>query len=148
MKGERGYTLVETLIAIAITGFLVTVLGLAVQQVVTVPEKGDDQVDAIHAVQNAAHWVALDGQMALIGQRRRQPHPDFAQWFRHQLHAFAARIYTALLDGANQTIAQDIPSINFTVQGKVIYMTIVATPDSRWNISENQTYQIFMRPTE
>ena len=64
MKGERGYTLVETLVAIAITGFLVAVLGLVVQQMVTVPEQGDDQVNALHAVQNAAHWVSLDGQTA------------------------------------------------------------------------------------
>ena len=56
MKGERGYTLVEALIAIAITGFLVTVISMAVQQIVTVPERGDDQ---------RAHGDAAGGQRGI-----------------------------------------------------------------------------------
>jgi hypothetical protein len=50
--------------------------------------------------------------------------------------------------GGSQTIAREISSANFTVQDRVIYMTIAATPDSRWNVSENRTYQVAMRPTE
>lgn len=147
MRGERGYTLVEALIAIAITGFLVTVLGLAVQQVVTVPERGGDQVDAIHPLQNAAHWVALDGQMALSatgGDNLTLTLPNGSVIFYTLRGTDLYRDYGT----GNQTIATDVTDISFSVQGKVISMTIVATPDSRWNISENQTCQIFMRPTE
>jgi prepilin-type N-terminal cleavage/methylation domain-containing protein len=146
MKGERGYTLVETLLAIAITGFIATVLGLTVQQVAFVPEQGNDQVDALHAVQNAAHWVGLDGQTAASasgGSSLNLTLPDNS-----------VIIYTlsgdSLLrdDGsANRTIAEDISSVNFTVEGRVITMNIAAAPASRWDVSENQTYQIYMRPT-
>lgn len=148
MKGERGYTLVEALIAIAITGFLVTVLGLAVQQVVTVPERGGDQVDALHNVQNAAHWVALDGQMALSatgGDNLTLTLPSGSVIFYSLNDTDLRRDYGT----GNQTIATDITSVSFSVQDKVISMTIVATPpDSRWDISENRTYQVCMRPTE
>jgi prepilin-type N-terminal cleavage/methylation domain-containing protein len=146
MRWERGYTLIETLIAIAITGFLSTVVGLAVNQIVTVPERGDDQVDALHAVQNAAHWVALDGQMAksAVGGGSLTltlPNTSVISYtlYGTNLH----RIYGS----SNRTIAEDISSVNFTVQGRIINMSITAAPGSRWSISENQTYQIYMRPT-
>jgi prepilin-type N-terminal cleavage/methylation domain-containing protein len=146
MKGERGYTLVETLIAIAITGFIVTVLGLAVQQVVTVPEQGDDQVAALHAVQNAAHWVSLDGQTAESasgGGNLALTLPDSSVISYTLSGGSLQRTYK----GVNRTIAEDISSVNFTIQGRVITMSIAAAPNSRWSISENQTYQIYMRPT-
>jgi prepilin-type N-terminal cleavage/methylation domain-containing protein len=146
MKGERGYTLVETLIAIAITGFIVTVLGLSVQQVVTVPEQGDDQVAALHAVQNAAHWVSLDGQTAKSasgGSSLNLTLPDSSVISYTLSGGSLHRTYK----GVNRTIAKDISSLNFTIEGRVITMSITAAPNSRWSISDNQTYQIYMRPT-
>jgi len=47
----------------------------------------------------------------------------------------------------NQTVASNVASANFTVLNRVIYMTVVTVPDSRWNISENYTYRAYMRPT-
>jgi type II secretory pathway pseudopilin PulG len=146
MKGERGYTLLEALIAIAITGFLVMVLGLVVQQMVTVPERGDDQVDAMHSVQNAAHWVTLDGQMAISaigGSDLTMTLPSGAVISYALTGTDLQRSYGS----ANRTVAEDVSSIIFTVQGRVIYMTIIAAPSSRWGVSENQTYRVFMRPT-
>jgi type II secretory pathway pseudopilin PulG len=147
MKGERGYTLVEALIAIAITGFIVTVLGMVVQQMCTVPERGDDQLDAIHSVQNAAHWLALDGQTA-----------ESASGGSSLVITLPSEVtITYLLYGdtlnrlygsSNRTIARNVASANFTVQDRVIYMTIATLPDSRWSISENYTYRAYMRPTE
>lgn len=146
MKGEWGYTLVELIVAIAITGFITAALGLVVQQIVTVPERGNDQVAALHAVQNVAHWVSLDGQTAKSASGGGSltltlPNDSVISYTLtgDELH----RIYS----GANQTIAKDITSVNFTVLGRVITMDITAAPESRWNISENQTYQIYMRPT-
>jgi type II secretory pathway pseudopilin PulG len=147
MKRERGYTLVEAMIAIAITGFIVTVIGMVVQQMVTVPERGDDQLDAIHPMQNAAHWLTLDGQMAssAVGGS------NLTLTFPNTLVVRYLRSGTDLIRSsasANRTIASNVASANFTVLNKVIYMTIVTVPDSRWdNISENYTYRAYMRPT-
>jgi len=146
MRGERGYTLVETLIAIAITGFIVTILGLTVQQFVTVPEQGDNQVDALHAVQNAAHWVSLDGQTAKSatgGAGLDLTLPDNSVVSYNVSGNSLQRTYK----GVSRTVAKDVSSVNFTIQGRVITMHITAAPDSRWSISENQTYQVYMRPT-
>jgi prepilin-type N-terminal cleavage/methylation domain-containing protein len=146
MRGERGYTLVETLIAIAITGFIVTILGLTVQQFVTVPEQGDNHVDALHAVQNAAHWVSLDGQTAKsatggAGLDLTLPDNSIVSY------NMSGNSLQRTFKGVSRTVAEDVSSVNFTIQGRVITMHITAAPDSRWSISENQTYQVYMRPT-
>ena len=147
MKGERGYTLVEALIAIAITGFLITVLGMSVQQMVVVPERGDDQLDAIHSMQNAAHWLTLDGQTAESasgGSSLILTLPD-EKTITYTLSG--DKLYR-LYGSSNRTIAENVVSANFTVLDRVIYMTIATLPDSRWDINENFTYRAYMRPAE
>lgn len=146
MKSERGFTLIETLVTVAITGFLIAVLSMTVQQIITVPEKGGAQVSAVHSVQNAAHWMALDGQTALsaVGGNALTLTLPGGSVISYSLDG-TALMRTA--GSANQTLADDIASVKFTVDDRTIYMTIVATPESRWGISENQTYQVYMRPT-
>ena len=146
MNGEKGYTLVELMIALAITGLIVTVLGLAVQQIFTVPEQNNDKIAAMHAVQNAGHWVGLDGQTATGATGGNSLTLTLADnstlsyiLYGDELH----RVYGS----SNRTIARDISSANFSVSGSMITMNIESSPDSRWAISENRTYQICMRPT-
>jgi prepilin-type N-terminal cleavage/methylation domain-containing protein len=147
MKGERGYTLLEILIAAAITGFLLTALGLAARQVLAVPERGNDQVTALHALQNAAHWVSRDGQTAKSasgGDSLTLTLPDDSSISYtvsgDELHRVAG--------GTDRIIAQSITDASFTINGRVINMSIVAAPEGRFGVSENLACQVCMRPTE
>lgn len=146
MKGEQGYTLVETLMAIVVTGIIVGILGMAVQQMVTVPERGSDQIDAIHPMQNAAHWLTLDGQTAESATGGSSLILTLPSEATISYTLSGTDLYRSY-GGANRTIARNVASANFTVQSKVIYMTLVTVPDSRWNVSENYTYRAYMRPT-
>lgn len=146
MREERGFTLVEMLMAVAITGCLVTALGMAVQQVFAVPERGNDQVTALHAVQNAVHWLSVDGQTAKAasgGSSLTLTLPDDSlityTLTGDELHRVAA--------GADLTVARNISGASFTVDDRVINMNIVAAPDGRWGVSESLSYQVLMRPT-
>ena len=146
MKGERGHTLVELLIALAITGVMTTAVGMVVQQTVTLPGRGDAQVNALHAIQNAAHWVSLDGQTARSasgGSGLTLTLPDDSS-ISYTLYGDELR---RICGSSNRTIARSISSANFTVEGRLITMNITAAPDGRWDISENGTYRINMRPT-
>ena len=134
MKEERGYTLIEALIAIAITGFLVTVLGMVVQQMVVVPERGADQLDAIHPMQNAAHWLTLDGQTAESATGGSSLTLTLPSDVTITYTLSNNKLYRTWVSD-NRTIANNVASVNFTVQDRVIYMTVVTVPDSKWNIS-------------
>ncbi len=61
--GEQGFTLLELLLSVAITGVLAGVLGTGIFQAVTVPETGNSQLLAIHELENAAFWVQRDGSV-------------------------------------------------------------------------------------
>lgn len=147
IKGERGLTLVEMLVATAITGMIFSILGAAIHHVVTIPEYGNDRVTALHELQNVAHYVNLDGQMAQSatgGSELVLTFPDASS----VNYTLAGTNLLRVTSTSNRTLAQNITSANFSVQNRIITMNLTAAPDGRWDISENETYQICLRPSE
>ena len=147
MKREEGFTLIEFMIVIAITGFIVSVLGVAIHQIVTVPEYGNDKITAMHELQNAAHWVNIDGQMAKSASGGNQliltlPDDSTIDYTLegNELHRIAGT--------SNRTIAQNITTANFSIQSRLITMNITSSPAGRWSVSENGTYQVCLRPVQ
>ena len=101
---------------------------------------------ALHAIQNAAHWVSFDGQTAKSasgGSGLALTLPDDSSVSYILYGDELNRIYGS----SNRTIARGIASASFSVEGRLITMNITAAPDSRWDISESGTYQVNMRPT-
>lgn len=147
MKGEQGFTLVELVVVTAITGFIVSVLGVAIHHVVTIPEQGNDRITAIHELQNVAHWVSLDGQMAQSatgGNELVLTMPDSSTIGYTVVGTDLLRATSS----SNRTLAQNITSANFSVQNRIITMDITSSPEGRWSVSENGTYKICLRPSE
>ncbi len=147
MKRERGFTLVELLIAVAITGLIVSFLGTAIYKIITVTEYGNDRMTAIHELQNAAHWVSLDGQSASAvsgGNELVLTLPDDSSItyavVGTELHRTAGE--------SPMTLAQNISDVSFSVENRIITMTITSSPEGRPNVSEQGTYKVYLRPTE
>ena len=147
MKGEQGFTLMELLIAITIMGSIFGVLGEAFHQVVTIPEYGNDKVTALHELQNVAHWVNLDGQMAenaTGGSGLVLTLPDDSSIN----YTLAGTDLVRSTSTANRTLAKNMTSVNFSFQNRCITMDITSSPAGRWGVSENEIYKIYLRTTE
>jgi len=147
MKGEKGFTLTGLLINVAITGLIVSLLGTAVYQIITVTEYGNDQMTAVHELQNAAHWVGIDGQMAKTatgGDELVLTMPDESSI----TYGVVNRELYRTADDSQMTLARNISSVSFSVEERIITMTITSSPQGRPNVSEQRTYKICLRPTE
>lgn len=145
IKSEHGFTLVELLVTIAITGALFSVIGGVIYQLTTTSEYGNDRLDATHELQNAAQWLRTDGQQAVTatgGSSLVLTLPD-ASVITYSLSG------TSLLrtsGGTTMTLAQNISGASFSVQGNLVTLVITASVPGRMSVSEQGTYQVYLRP--
>jgi len=72
-KGQGGFTLVELLVAIAITGVIITAISTAVFQVVAGNIYNSNQMTATRQVQQVGFWMSQDGQMATTASSADDP---------------------------------------------------------------------------
>ncbi len=147
MKNERGFTLVELLITTAITGIIVSFLGTAIFQIFTITEYGNDKLTAMHELQNAAHWFHLDGQKAFtanVTDGLLLTISDNSS-ITYTVNGTALRRTTG---ESQMTLAQNISSANFSIENRIITMTITSSPEGRDNVSEQGIYKVYLRPME
>jgi len=147
IKGEGGFSLVELLVATAITGLIVSGLGTAIYQIITVTEYGNDRLTATHEVQNVAHWFSLDGQRATMASGGSELVLTLSDDSSVTYTVIGTELYR-MAGSSNITLAQNIASANFSIENQTITMTITSYPQGRWSVSENGTYQVHRRPTE
>lgn len=63
-KNQRGFTLVEVLLALAITGIIAGGITMTIFQVFDVSARSSNHMVAIRQVQNAGYWISHDALMA------------------------------------------------------------------------------------
>jgi prepilin-type N-terminal cleavage/methylation domain-containing protein len=63
-KGQRGFTLIEVLIVIGLTGLIAGGLTTTIMQVMTMSHHTANHMTAVRQVQQAGFWVSPDVQMA------------------------------------------------------------------------------------
>ena len=63
-RGEKGFTVIELLLVVAITGVIVVPLMMATTTLLTNPQRSTNQNVVLHQVQNAGHWISRDVQMS------------------------------------------------------------------------------------
>jgi len=63
-KNQKGFTLIELIVAIAITGLIIGAITVTIFQLFNISARSDNHMLAVRQVQNAGYWISLDTQMA------------------------------------------------------------------------------------
>ena len=144
---ERGFTIVELIMATAITGLIASFLGTSVYQMLTVTEYGNDRLTANHELQNVAHWVSFDGQRASMATGGNELILTLTDGSTVTYTLTGTKL-RRMAGGTQMTLAQNIASANFSIENRVITMSLISAPEGRDNVSENGSYQVYLRPAE
>ena len=147
MKEQEGFTLVELIIAVAIIGLIVSFLGTAIYQIITVTNYGNARLTAMHGLQNTAHWFILDGQKASTASAD----SDLVLTISGNssiTYSLAGTELRRIAGGAPITLAHNITSASFSIENRLITMSLISSPESRGDVSENGTYKVYLRPAE
>ena len=146
MKSERGFTMVDLVIATAITGLIVSFLGTSIYQMLNVTEYGNDKLIATHELQNASYWFQLDGQKAksaIGGDSLALTMTDNSTVTYDLTDTTLERI----VSGGQMVLAKNISEVTFTISNRVITMSLTSSPEGRDNISVNGIYNVYLRPS-
>jgi len=59
-RNQKGFTLIEVLVAVGILGAIMGVMAMTVVTIMIISPKSNDQVIALRQVQNAGYWISRD----------------------------------------------------------------------------------------
>ncbi len=146
MNMQKGMTMVELVVATAVTGVIVAFLGTAIYQIITVTGYGNNRLIATHELENAAYWFNFDGQQAIAasgGSGLSLTLSDNST----VTYSLTGTELRRTSGGNNMILARNITNLIFSVSNRVITMSLTSSPEGRDNVSENGTYQVYLRPT-
>jgi len=63
-KNQKGFTLIELIVVIAITGLIISAITVTIFQLFSISARSDSHMLAVRQVQNAGYWISHDTQMA------------------------------------------------------------------------------------
>ena len=160
-KDQRGFTLIEVLVAVAITGLIISGISMAISQVFTGQARMSNHMIAVRQVQNAGFWVSRDGLMA----QNVDTNDDTATYETELVtltwtdwHDVVHTVVYTLLDnselwrnynGRQMRVAQfiDPTETNVQVIDVELTFTITATVGAgQMEASETRVYRIIPRP--
>ena len=163
---QKGFTLIEILVVMAVSGMIMTVALLTIYQIVWGTERSNDQVIALTDAHYAAMWLKWDIQMAQdTNLTDGDPVPKSSVslgWIDNTGFAAANESAhssnytlsgTELLrnyDGTTKIVGRHISSIGFVQNGSVVTCNLTATGPGIMERIENLEFSIIthMRPEE
>ena len=147
MNRQEGMTMVELIMAVAVTGIIVAFLGTAVHQILDVSGYGNDRLSTQHEMQNAASWFNLDiqGAVAAAGGSQLVLTLSDDSTVTYSLTGTELRRSAG---GPEITLARNIGIAAFSIDSRLATMSLTNVASWRDGVSETVTYMAYLRPAE
>jgi prepilin-type N-terminal cleavage/methylation domain-containing protein len=145
LKKQAGMTMVELIIAVAITGVIITFTGTAVYQILNVSGYGNDHLSSGHELQNAAAWFQLDMQGTISATGGSQLVMTLSD-NSTVTYSLASNELRRSSGSVLTTVAHNINTAAFSINGSLATMSLTCLPTWRDSVSNNGTYMAYMRP--
>ena len=146
MKNERGFTMRDLVMATAITGIIISFLGTSIYQMLNVTAYGNDKLIATHELQNAAYWFELDGQKAKSATGGGSLVLTLTDNSTVTYNLTDNKLGRTV-SGGQMILAKNISEVTFTINDRLITMSLTSSPEGRDNISESGIYKVYLRPS-
>jgi prepilin-type N-terminal cleavage/methylation domain-containing protein len=145
IKHEQGYTLVELLITLALVGIIFTVTGAVMYQLSTVGAYGNDRLTLIHEMQNTAFWFNQDGQMSVAASGGSNLILTLPTG-KTVTYGLSGQNLQRVDEMSTLTLAQDIAGVSFSIQDRLVSMSITALIRGRTDVNAQNTFAVTLRP--
>jgi prepilin-type N-terminal cleavage/methylation domain-containing protein len=156
IRSQKGFTLIEILVAIPIIGIIGVAVGMAISQVFIVDEMSVNRETVVKQVENAVEYISRDAQQAQVtGANGSNINFQWTDWTNNNSLAVSYTLNNdslqrieAINNGQPLTtiIAKYITGFNCTTSSGVLNITITATVDGFKSASETRTFQVKPRP--
>jgi prepilin-type N-terminal cleavage/methylation domain-containing protein len=144
IREQRGFTLVELLVSMAISGLVFVIAGAAIYQLSTVAGYGNDRLSAVHEMQNSAFWFNRDVQSALTAsgdQNLILTLPDKEA----VTYSLVKNTLQRISGSSSMSLAQNVSNLKFMVQDNLVTMDLTTRIAGRSEESVQANYQVHLR---
>jgi prepilin-type N-terminal cleavage/methylation domain-containing protein len=146
IKSEYGFSLIELLIALAITGVIFTVAGGLIYQLNVVTEYGNDKLTTWHEMENLSNRYYLDGYEAVSASGGTALNLQLSTG-QTVTYALSGTDLARTQGGNSVILARNISALDFMVQNRLITMNITSASLGRMGESEQTSYKVYLRST-
>lgn len=147
MRKSAGFTLVELLVTIAISGLVFSIAAAAIFQLTSVTSYGSSRLDVLHDQQNAAFWFNQDGQQSLIAAVNNGLMLTDGNGVSTR-YCLSGSNLERICGNSTQILGQDFSSAGFTVNGRIVSMHLISSIAGRTEDGVDKTYQVYLRAVQ
>ena len=172
VANQKGFTLIEVLVAVAILGLVVSVISISIIQIITGTERNNVKIIALADIEHATAWLNQDllmVQTILVNDGQSEDPLVYGQpadlvagdtlilnWtdyyggeaitHQNQYYVSGTRLMRDS-DGQLANIASYISAAEFSIDGsgRLITFTLTSSPESISERGETKTYRFYQR---